>query len=52
MGVAIDTTWIIVGRLERTEPNLIHLKWGGVNTHSHLKYDFFTKVTLHEETLT
>ena len=27
-GVAIDPTCIIIGRLERTEPNLIPFNWG------------------------
>ena len=35
MGVAIDPTCYIIGRLERTEPNRIHFKWGSrVNRHS------------------
>jgi len=28
MGVAIDPTCINIGRLERTEPNLVHFIWG------------------------
>jgi len=39
MGVAIDPTCIHIGRLERTEPNLIRFKWGSrVNRHFHLKF--------------
>jgi len=27
MGIAIDPTYINIGRLERTEPNIIYFKW-------------------------
>ena len=34
-GGAIDPTCINIGRLDRTEPNLLHFKWGSpVNRHS------------------
>ena len=32
-GVAIDPTYIDIGRLERTAPNLMHVKWEVTSTH-------------------
>ena len=46
-GVAIDLTCIDVGRLECTEPNLIHFKWvSGSTDHAGINYIYY--LFLHE----